>query len=57
MRLDPFKKKGYFIIDQQIARQFMQYSLSNLPFFYATQIINSFLNSRISANHDNELQL
>ena len=48
-----YSRKRYFLIDKQIARQFVYYSeiLSNLP-FYATQIINHFLNSRISANLD-----
>ena len=46
--------KIYFIIDQQIARYFVQYSecLTNYLPFYATQIIYTFLNSRISCNHD-----
>ena len=46
--------KRYSIIDQQIARYFVHYSeyfSSPLP-FYAIQIINPFLNSRISAIHD-----
>ena len=44
--------KRYFIIDQQIAQHFLQYSecLSNPLRFYKTQIINLFLNPRISAN-------
>ena len=48
----------YFIIDQQIAWHFVHFSecLSNLLPFYATQIINSFLNSRISADHDKGLE-
>ena len=47
-------RKIYFIIDQQIARHFVQYSecLSHPLPFYATQIINPFPNSRISANHE-----
>ena len=46
------QEKLYFIIDQQIVRHFVQYCecLSNLLLYYATQIINPFLNSRISAN-------
>ena len=45
--------KRYFMIDQQIVQHFVHYSecLSNHPPFYATQIISSFLSSRISANH------
>ena len=46
--------KRYFLIDQQIARHFMQYS-DNLPNplpFNANQITNLFLNSRTSTNHD-----
>ena len=45
--------KRYYIIDQQIPLHFVQYSecLSNPLLFYATRIINPFLNSRISANH------
>ena len=48
-------KKRYFIVDQQIARLFVQYSecLSiPLPFYGTMEIITPFLNSRISANHD-----
>ena len=37
-----------FIIEKQIARHFL---LTPIP-FYETQIINHFLNSRISANRD-----
>ena len=42
------------MIDQQKARNFVHYSecLSNPLPFYATQIINPFLTSRISANHN-----
>ena len=46
--------KRYFIIDQQIARHFVhyiEYPYDPLP-FYATQIINPVLTSRISTNHD-----
>ena len=49
--------KRYFIIDQQIALHFENYSerlLHPLP-FDATQITNPFLTSRISANHHKEL--
>ena len=49
--------KRYFMIDQQIARHFVHYSeyiYHPLP-FYTTKIINPFLNSRISANHDKGL--
>ena len=48
------KKKKDFIIEKQIPRQFVQYieCLSIDPPFYATQIINPFLNSRISTNND-----
>ena len=47
-----FKQK-HFKIEKQIARYFVQYSEfpSNPSSFYATQIINPFLNLRISANH------
>ena len=50
-------KKKYFIIDQQIARHCVHYSecLSNPLSFNATQITTPFLNSRISANHDQGL--
>ena len=41
--------KRYFIINQQIAQRFLQYS-ECLP-FYANKIINPF-DSRISVNHD-----
>ena len=49
--------KRYFIIDQQIARHFVHYSecLSNLTSFYTIQLINPFLISRITANHDKGL--
>ena len=48
--------KIYFIIDQQIARHFVQFSecLSSPIHSYATQIIKPFLSSRILANHDKE---
>ena len=44
----------YLKIYQHIARHFVHYveCLSNLPPFLCSHIINSFLNSRISANHD-----
>ena len=47
--------KKIFQIDQQIAQHFVHFSecLSN---FYATQMINPFLNSRILANHDKGLE-
>ena len=48
------RKKRYFTIDQQIARQFVHYRecfYHNLS-FYATQIINPFLTLRLSDNHD-----
>ena len=47
----------YFLIDQQIAQYFAQYSevlTTPIP-FYANQIINPFLTSRVSANHDKRL--
>ena len=46
--------KRYFIIDQQIARHFVQYSeyLSNPDLNYAPQIINLLIFSIISTNHD-----
>ena len=49
--------KRYFIIDQQIAQNFMHFSelfTTSLP-FYASQIISHFLTLRISANHDKGL--
>ena len=49
--------KRYFIIDQQIVRNFVHFSECSyhlLP-FYTTQMINPFLTSRISANHDKGL--
>ena len=48
----------YFIIDQQIECYFVQYSecLSS-PTYYATRIINPFLKSRISGNHDKKDEL
>ena len=57
----PFDKR-YFIIDQQLARQFVEYSecLYNHPPplpFYATPIINPFLTSKISAKYDKGLIL
>ena len=44
----------YFLIDQQIACYFVHYSicLYHPPLFYATQTIDPFLTSRISANHE-----
>ena len=51
--------KRYSIIDQQIAHIFcttVNVGTTRLP-FYATQIINPFLKSRISANHDKEMRL
>jgi hypothetical protein len=39
------------MIEKQEARPFVQYANAPLP-FYATQIINPFLNSGISPNHD-----
>ena len=49
--------KGYFIIDQQIARHFVHYSnYPNHPLpFYTTNITNPFLTPRISAYHDKGL--
>ena len=46
--------KRYLIVDHKVARHFLHYSecLSNPLSFYATQMINPFPNSRISANHD-----
>ena len=40
-----------YIVDQQIARHFVHH-----PPLYATQIINPFLTSRISANHGKGLE-
>ena len=50
--------KRYFIKDQQIARHSVHYSecLSNPLPFYSNQIINPFLNSRISANDNKGLE-
>ena len=45
-----------FMLEKQIARHFVFHNHTLLP-FYATQIINPFLNSSISANHDNFSQL
>ena len=59
MRRDSTNKrpldKRYFIIDQQLARQFVQYSECLYLLFYATPIINPFLTSKISANHNKGL--
>ena len=45
--------KRDFIIEKQIGRHFVQYTKClSIPLpFYATQIINPFLNQLISANH------
>ena len=43
--------KRYFIIDQQIARHFVQNFQTSLS-LYATQIIITLLLSQGSANHD-----
>ena len=50
------RNKRYFIIDQQIARHFCNtVEVFQTPLsFYIIQIINPFLNLRISANHDKE---
>ena len=51
--------KRYFIVEQQLSRYFEHYSeclYHPLP-FYATQITNHFLSSRISANHDKVFNL
>ena len=50
MANEDYKDKGYFIIDQQIVRHFLQYSKCPLP-FYVTEIA-PFPDSRISADHD-----
>ena len=49
----------YSKIDQHLARHFLHYSecLQHPLTFYTTQIINPFLNSRISANQDKVLKL
>ena len=49
-----FYNKECFIIDQQIARQFVLLKVHQIDplFFYATQIIHSFLKSKISSKHD-----
>ena len=47
--------KTYFIIDQQTARNFVQYSewlSTSFPSICTTQIIKPLINSRILANHD-----
>jgi hypothetical protein len=43
-------------IEKQLPRWIMKYSkyLAYTPFLLATQIVNTFLNSRISAKHDEE---
>jgi len=47
-----FKKKN-FIIEKQIAWHFVKYSENlSTPLVHVTQIIHPFLNSRISADHD-----
>ena len=48
----PYNK--IIMIEYQLPREMMKYSkyLSYPRHFYATQIINPFLNYRISANHD-----
>ena len=46
--------KRYFIIEKQMLQ--MSFFHITLP-LYATQIINPFLNSRISANHDKKERL
>ena len=50
-------QKRDFIIEKHTARHFVQYCecLSTLLHFYATKIVNPFLNSRISAIHDKGL--
>ena len=49
--------KRCFMIERQIARHFVHYSecLSNPLPFYATQILNPFLNLIILAKHDKGL--
>ena len=51
-----YTNKRYFVIDKQKARHFVHFSeiLTSPILFYATQIINPFLNLRISANQDKE---
>ena len=44
--------KRYFIIDQQKAQHFVQYGFFSFKPPFPTQMIRSFLNSRISVNHD-----
>ena len=46
MKFKEYKNKIYFVIDQQMARHFVQYSecLSKTLPNYATQIINPLLN-------------
>ena len=49
------RKKRDFRIDQQIAITLLCNTVIDFQTplsFYATQIVNSFLNPRISANHD-----
>ena len=50
--------KRYCIIDQQIVRNYVHSSecLSTPLPFYAAQIIDTFLNSSILANHDKGLR-
>ena len=47
-------QKCIYIIDQQTVRHFVQYSecLPNPLPVYGTKIVNPFINSRITANHD-----
>ena len=52
--VDGFLKR-YFILDQQIAWHFVHWMSLQTPFSYVTQIINPFLTSRLSANHDTGL--
>ena len=48
-----FKTSSFYIFDINIKRDFkIVNQMSFMPPFYATQIINPFLTSRISANHD-----
>jgi hypothetical protein len=50
-----YANKRYSIIDQQIAWHFVDYTVNDFKFplsFSVTQIINTFLNSRNSANHE-----
>ena len=53
------EKKRYYIIDQQIVQHFVRsVNVFQTPLsLYANQIINLFLNSRISVNHYKRVEI